>query len=302
MTHPDTTRPIYRVGPSGWSYPDWKGVVYPPGAASKFDTLAYIARFFDAVEVNASFYRPITHRMSSSWVKRTQGAPAFRFVFKLHQSFTHERADYSSSSVDTFLSGIAPVAEAARLGCILAQFPWSFRRTPRSVAWLRRLHDDFGVHALVAELRHDSWLVPETADELRAMNMGTCNIDQPQLRSCTPPTSLGISPVGYVRFHGRRADTWFAENVQPHDRYNYLYTSEELQEWLPRIRKVGSACPDVYVFCNNHFRGQGPANALQLRAMLEQDTIDVPAHMIERFPQLASIQRPNVGGFPSTLF
>ncbi len=297
-----SSRTAYRVGPSGWSYADWKGVVYPSGASSRFDALAYIARFFDAVEVNVSFYRPVTPRMSASWVSRVSDEPAFRFVFKLHRVFTHERQPYTRTAVNEFLAGLEPVAEASRLGCVLVQFPWSFRRSPQSVEWLRRLGDDFGIHALVVELRHDSWLVPDTASDMREINMGWCNIDQPRLAHCVGPSEHAIGPVGYVRFHGRRADTWFTENAQTHDRYNYLYSTAELHEWLPRVQRVGETASEVFVFFNNHYRGQGPANALELRAMLAGGQVEIPEQMIGHFPHLAPLRRSDVGGFPTSLF
>lgn len=294
--------PVYRVGPSGWSYDDWNGIVYPARAPARFDRLAHIARYFDAVEVNTSFYRPVSAGMSESWVRRVANRPGFRFTFKLHQSFTHDRGDYSRRAVETFLDGVRPVSDASRLGCLLLQFPWSFRRCAASLDRLRRLADDFGAYRPIVELRHDDWSHPETEAELRALRMGYCNIDQPLLAHCLAPTALATGPVGYVRFHGRRKDTWFAKGIEPFRRYDYLYATEELTEWLPRIRRVGAQCEEVYVFSNNHYRGQGPANALQLRAMLEGSNVDAPPELMRRFPELADVCRRQGHGFPETLF
>ncbi len=301
----DTTLPhrtAYRIGPSGWSYADWNGIFYPAGAPSNFDRLAYVARYFDAVEVNTSFYRPVTAKTSSSWVRRIASFERFRFTFKLHQSFTHERGDYTKRSVDRFVEGVRPVAEASRLGCLLLQFPWSFRRNRGSLDWLRRLADDFRAYPLVAEFRHDDWASASTEDDLRALGMGFCNIDQPALSRCLGPSASATGSVGYVRFHGRRMDTWFAQGIEPFRRYDYLYSSTELEAWAPRIKRVGDVCGEVYVFANNHYRGQAPANALQLRAMMEGSDVAVPSELVREYPELASIRRGRRDGFSDTLF
>ena len=128
------------IGPSGWSYPDWRGVVYPAGAPRGFDQLAYLSTYFDAIEINTSFYRPPAARMTASWVRRVESRPGFRFACKLWQRFTHERGDdYAPAEARTFRDGIAPLVEAGRLGCLLMQFPWSFRNTDESMTWLARL-------------------------------------------------------------------------------------------------------------------------------------------------------------------
>lgn len=303
MTEQDSrTTAICRVRPSGWSYPDWNGIVYPRRRGRGFDELAFIADYFDAVEVNVSFYRPVPPKTSAQWVRRTAEHSRFKFTVKLHQSFTHERQAYSRGAVDQWLEGIKPLSEASRVGCLLLQFPWSFRRSPESVDWLKRLADDFGGHPLVVELRHDSWEVPETLAELHRRGISLCNIDQPQLPHCVAPSAHATGRVGYVRLHGRRADTWFAQRIESFERYNYLYSTEELDGWLPRIRQLGTQCDEVYVFANNHYRGQGPANALQIKAMLDGHKVDVPPQLVEHFPALADVRIADSAGFRETLF
>ncbi len=291
-----------RIGPSGWSYPDWNGVVYPPNAPTRFDALAFIARYFDAVEVNVSFYRNVTARTTAAWVRRTTANQRFHFTFKLHQAFTHLRKPYSAAAAQKYLHGLQPVADASRLGCILIQFPWSFRRSAENTDWIRRLADDFGQHPLVIEFRHDDWNTPETLHLLRQLHIGYCNLDQPILRHCPSPSAHVTSPVGYVRFHGRRANTWFARDIESYQRYDFLYSPEQLEEWIPRIHRISADCERVYIFSNNHYRGQGPANALQLRAMLQKSPVEVPATMISHFPQLDGIAKTTGTHFPETLF
>ncbi|NOS99026.1 MAG: DUF72 domain-containing protein [Phycisphaerales bacterium] len=287
-SHREFARRFY-FGPCGWSYPDWAGIVYPSGVSRRFDALEYLARYFDAVEVNVSFYRPVPPRMSAAWIRRVASHARFRFAFKLHQSFTHERGRYSADAVRTYVDGVRPVVDAGRLACVLMQFPWSFRRGPDSLNWLRRLAGDFESIPLAVELRHDSWSVADTHAWLKDAGIAWCNIDQPPLVHCVGPTAVATSPIGYIRLHGRRSDTWFAEGIAAHERYNYLYAEDELREWVPRIHDVGDQADRVYVFTNNHYRGQAPANALQLRAMIEGGPVAVPEALGAHYPALDSI-------------
>ncbi len=290
------------VGPSGWSYPDWRGIVYPKRQGRSFDALTWISEHFNAVEVNASFYRFFPPSTTEKWVRRVGEQPSFRFAVKLHQSLTHDRSGDISGVVRAFNEQIAPLEAASRLGCVLAQFPWSFKCAPNALDWVHRLADQFAHMPLVAEFRHDSWLSDEAIQRLTEWGVGFCNIDQPALARCLGPTALSTGDVSYVRFHGRREDTWFSNDVARHERYNYLYTDDQLRGWVPRIRSLAESAREVYVFTNNHFQGKAPANALQLRALLEDRRVAVPTTMLDHFPTLKTIALPPDGSLPHTLF
>ena len=319
-----------RVGTSGWSYPDWEGVFYPPKKPRGFDELAYLARYFACVEVNASFYRPPTARTTAAWVRRTP--PAFEFTFKLHQRFTHQRGEaWAAADVAEYKTGLAPVREAGRLGAVLVQFPWSFRADDAAFTHLGAIRRDFGDLPLVVEVRHVSWASPQAVRFLKDAGLGFAAIDQPASRSGLAPMSLATSPVGYVRLHGRNREAWFKPATQPGDlrggspdpprgkpappplcaagqetrraelpcgikreagrdeRYNYLYREEELKGWIGRIHEIARASEKTYVFTNNHYRGQAPANALQILSQLRGGPVAVPAPLLKAFPVLASV-------------
>jgi len=115
-------------GVAGWSYADWKGIVYPEPRPRGFDELAFLAPFFDVLEVNSSFYRPPSEKTAASWVRRTEGRPGFLFTLKVHRRFTHEPdARWEPDEAETFRRGIGPIREAGRLGALLLQFPGSCR-------------------------------------------------------------------------------------------------------------------------------------------------------------------------------
>jgi uncharacterized protein YecE (DUF72 family) len=279
---------MIRVGPAGWSYPDSPGHVYPADAGSRFDALPFLAGYFDTIEVNSTFYRPQPRKTYASWARRVAHNPGFRFTVKLWRRFTHERqGPWSADDVRMVTDGLETLTEAGRLGAVLAQFPWSFKPGSESRAWLSVLARDLGGWPLVAEVRHGDWGSPEHLALLRDLGLGFANIDQPVIGRSLGPTAEATGAVGYVRFHGRNYEHWFGENETSAQRYDYLYSAEELAPWVERIRALNAATGvgDVYVVTNNHFEGKGPANALMIRAMLEGGKVRAPETLLKNYPE-----------------
>ncbi len=292
----------YFVGTAGWSYPDWEGVVYPHPKEHGFHPLPYLARFINIVEINSTYYRPATPAMSLSWIKRTEGYPDFRFSAKLHQIFTHQRKGFTRRDVDAFKSGIDLLHLKGRLAALLLQFPWSFRNSPANADYLLSLFRLFGDFPLALEVRHSSWDVPEFYGALRENGVCFCNIDQPLFENSLEPSAVETNPdFSYVRLHGRNRRNWFRADAGRDDRYDYLYTKDELQEWIDRIKDLGTKSGKVYVISNNHYRGQAMANALQIRNMITGDKVDIPPLLLEKYPLLEEIVR-RIGAGQMNLF
>jgi uncharacterized protein YecE (DUF72 family) len=166
--------PMIRVGPAGWSYKDWEGFMYPERPGPKFDPLAYLARFFDTIEINSSFYRPPSASTAKSWARRVAHNPGFKFTAKLYRTFTHERGtDTQKDDVD-FRNGIDPLSDAGRLGALLLQFPWSFKNTQENREHLASLIERFRMYPLVAEVRHGSWNRPEVLEWFGGASVINC--------------------------------------------------------------------------------------------------------------------------------
>ena len=275
-----------RVGPAGWSYKDWNGIVYPPRPGSKFDPLEYLATYFDTIEINSSFYRPPAASSSRAWAKRVTHNRNFRFTAKLYQRFTHDRGQATAEDEKIFREGIDPLVEAGKFGALLLQFPWSFKNTEGERDYLAGLLDRFSDYPLVVELRHASWNEPAIYQSFERRGVGFCNIDQPLFARSIKPSARTTSRVGYVRLHGRNYENWFRANAAPHDRYNYLYSLDELDSWVNKIKKVSMQSEESYVVTNNHFRGKGVVNALEIKAMLEGDKVPGPALLIGEYPRL----------------
>jgi uncharacterized protein YecE (DUF72 family) len=280
-----------RVGPAGWSYADWEGVVYPSQKPRDFHEAAYLALFFDTIEINTTFYHPPSAKTARAWVRRVAHNPNFKFSAKLWQRFTHERsADRQDEK--TVKEGLAPLLEEGRLGALLMQFPWSFKNTKENREYLGGLVMEFMEYPLVLEVRHSSWNQAEVFQMLAELGVGFCNIDQPVIGRSLAPSARATTPVGYVRLHGRNYEHWFSSEDRPEERYNYLYSAGELEPWAERIRSIAQRTDVIYIITNNHFQGKAIANALQLINLISGQPVRVPETLLAHYPDLAPIALP----------
>lgn len=278
------------VGPAGWSYPDWRGIVYPTHRPHGFHEAAYLAQFFDTIEINTSFYSPLRPDFASHWIECVAANPHFVFTSKMWQRFTHETGA-TTQDEKVVRTGFDVLHAANRLGAVLLQFPFSFHNTLENHGRLKHLLDIFSDYPLVVEVRHSSWALPEFFHFLHERRVGFCNIDQPLIGRSVKPGERVTSAFGYVRLHGRRYDTWFSDapELANHERYNYLYSEKELEPWVKRIRHVSSGTDTTFVVTNNHFEAKGVVNALQLIHMLSGKKLKVPETLRHRYPQLEAI-------------
>jgi uncharacterized protein YecE (DUF72 family) len=285
---------VTRIGPAGWSYKDWWGMVYPVPKPPAFHEATYLAQFFDAIEINVSFYRPVAAKTAAGWLRRIERNPNFRFTAKLWRGFTHERTA-GAEDERVFKEGMEPLREAGRLGALLLQFPWSFRNTIESREYVARLRARFDEYPLVLEVRHGSWSEPGVLDFLAGLDIGLCNIDQPVFRKSIAPSALTTSAVGYIRLHGRNYKSWFTENSFAGERYDYLYSVAELDPWVDRIKAVEASARDTYVVTNNHYLGKGVVNALEISSLLRGAPVAAPETLVAHYPELSDYTgtRPN---------
>jgi len=275
------------IGPAGWSYADWRGRVYPEGSGTKFDTLALVAKYFNTAEINSSFYHPPAPATARSWLRRIEQNPNFIFTAKLHKVFTHTRGQATKEDEKVFREGLDPLAEAGKLGAVLMQFPWSFKNDREGRSYLNQLVQRFKVYPLVVELRHESWNSPRILQTLEDLKVGLCDIDQPLFANSIKPSAEVTSAVGYVRLHGRNYQNWFREEASVLERYDYLYSRDELEPWVERIREVAGKAKQTFVITNNHARGQSLVNAFEVLALLEEQRVPGPSRLIETYPRLS---------------
>ena len=300
-----------RVGTAGWAYEDWNAIVYPEKPGRGFDRLGLMASLFDTNEINSTFYRIPAPRQTSDWARRVEHNPRFAFTAKLYRGFTHERTA-GAAEEKAFAEAMEPLARAGRLGCVLAQFPFSFHNTAENRGNLDRLLARLSPLPLAVEFRHATWNAPETRELLAGRAAAFVNIDQPELDFNLPQTDHVTAPLAYFRFHGRNAPKWFGPDTSNEQRYNYLYSENELAPWVERIRDAGAraaalavgsgAKGSLYAILNNHFRGQAVANAIELNAILTGARPEIPATLAEAYPRLARITSTNRGPSQQSLF
>jgi uncharacterized protein YecE (DUF72 family) len=279
-----------RIGPAGWSYADWAGIVYSARKPRGFHEAAYLAEFFDAIEINTSFYQPPRAEHCRQWIARVSANPRFLFTAKLWQKFTHE-PDAGDEEERAVRAGFDVLRDAGKLGAVLLQFPFSFHRSEENTVYLKNLLKRFADYPLVVEVRHATWNDKAFYAMLHERGVGFCNIDQPVIGRSMKPSERATARVAYVRLHGRRYDSWFSDDpaMPPSERYNYLYTEQELEPWAARIRHLADEGDSTFVVTNNHFQGKGIVNALQLIRMLSGAKVKVPEPLRQHYPELERI-------------
>jgi uncharacterized protein YecE (DUF72 family) len=306
-----------RIGTSGWNYPSgrgtWNGIFYPPsrGRAKGFDELSFYAEHFNTVEVNSTFYGQPRPEVTRAWVERTP--PGFEFSVKLYQKFTHPKmfkqayvkgaaagdaaaealldvlAKPNQSDLDEFRRGVDPLASSGRMGALLAQFPPSFKSDEPSRDYLGWLLHAFAGYSVAVELRHATWsdTLGETLALLNASSAALVQIDEPKFRLSIRQNQLpNIRGFYYMRLHGRNAAQWWKHD-KAEDRYNYLYSADEVSEFVETLDGAREIVRKAYLYTNNHFSAKSVANAVMIKKQLGEPLEgEYSSEFLSRYPEV----------------
>jgi uncharacterized protein YecE (DUF72 family) len=293
-----------RVGTSGWSYPSgegkWNGIFYPSPKPKGFNELAFYAEHFDTVEVNSTFYRVPTIKTSEEWARRTP--KDFEFSLKLFQKFTHpemflkatgkDPGDVDRKDVDEFRAALDPLRSAGKLGALLAQFPASFKNEPGSRDYLAWLLHAFREYPLAVELRHKSFSddPAETMELLAEHGAALVQIDEPKFKTSIRQDLLpNVKTFYYLRLHGRNAAQWWTHD-KSEDRYNYLYSADELEPIAEAAEEASRDVKKAYLYANNHFSAKSVANAATIKQKLGQELEgEYPEPFVQRYADLKGL-------------
>lgn len=265
------------IGCSGFSYRDWVGTFYPPGMR-KSELLGFYERFFSVVEVNYTFYSMPHPYTMETFLERSR---RLKFAVKVHRLFTHERA-FTRSDAERFLEGCAPLLESGRFLAFLFQFPQSFHYSQENVRFIGRLSEIFGSHRKAVEVRSRSFGRAEFYREIEEMGLSLVNTDAPKVRGILVGPWKSVGEFNYVRLHGRNRKRWF-EAGESYERYDYLYSEEELEELKGKIERICEG-KETYVFFNNHYRGKAVLNALKLKELFGEQ-VRIPAGLTASFSE-----------------
>jgi len=258
------------IGTSGFSYQDWVGHFYPNNI-QKRDMLQLYSRQFNTVEINSSYYRIPP---AAVFYHLQEKVPEnFKFAVKANQEMTHVRK-MNGDIFREFKLALQPLLDHGKLGCILAQFPYSFHYNRNNRDYLYYLKEKMDELSLVVEFRNSCWINERVFDFLRKYQIGFCAVDQPHLKGLIPPVAEATSNLGYIRFHGRNKEKWW-QHEHAYERYDYLYNEQELTEWVPKVKQLIKKTADQYIFMNNHYRGKATKNALMLINLLRQEIKEI---------------------------
>jgi uncharacterized protein YecE (DUF72 family) len=299
-----------RVGTCSWADESLSKWWYPKGIRTAEERLRHYAEHFDTVELDSSYYRLPEPEQVEKWTERTPDGFVFhvkafgvmtRHPVRLEQlppdlreaAPTDERGrverpsrDFRAEVFARFHEALEPFRAAGKLGGILLQFPSYVVAKDSSrdyIAWaVEQLRGDLPL----VEFRHRSWLDDEHRDHtlsfLESIGASHVVVDAPktEAKNLVPTVPAVTGPLAYVRFHGRNADTWNKRGGSAAERFDYLYSEEELQEWVPVLRKLGDQAREAYAMFNNNGRSpaqvgaerewfaQAPVNALSLKELL----------------------------------
>lgn len=264
---------MIKIGTSGYSYDDWKGVVYPE-KLSKKNFLKHYKNYFNLTEINSTYYHLPEPGMFKNILKKVP--EDFQFVVKLSKELTHER-EKAASSIKKFRAGIDPLVKSDQLVTTLAQFPYSFKPTKENHEHLGFLRNQLSELPINVEFRNEFWIKEETFDFLEKNDLGYVCVDMPRLPRLVPPVVRSTTNLGYIRFHGRVEEHWW-NPPEPHMRYDYSYEEEELEEWVDKIAELENYTENIVILFNNHYQGKSARDAKKLSSILglQGDSKDLP--------------------------
>lgn len=279
------------IGPSGWARSDWAAAVGAENGRHGH-VLELLARYTDLAEIDQTFYEPLKPEIAGLYARKVSANPRFQFTAMLGRRFTYDR-DLDTAAVAAWKPGLFSLMRARKLGAVVMQFPWAFRFTAENREFLIQLRRAFHEFPLAAEFRHESWLREEALGTLIDYRVGLVNVDQPLSFRSTPPTALFTTGVAVVRMHGRQSPEAF-QGFDPEARVRpHLYGLDEMEEWLPRVRRLATNAPRTLVVMANRGNGFSMVNALQMREMLGAAPLLAPAGLIRNFPAELAAFRSN---------
>lgn len=262
---------VIKIGTSGFSFDDWRETVYPPDLPKSRWLSFYEKELgFKTLEINFTYYTLPSPKSFEGLSRKTD--VDFSFAVKAFRNMTHDIRDQQTGELidnkevfEKFLFTLEPLIKDHKLACILMQFPYSFYATAQNRDYLKTAKDRLKDLPVVIEFRNSAWLREETFRWLKTWGLGYCVVDEPKLKGLMPFVPRATSDIGYFRLHGRNSN-WF--NAPGSVRYDYLYSAEELGQFIRSINEIAAHTSSVLVFFNNCHAGSAAKNALMLAQML----------------------------------
>ena len=300
-----------RVGTASWTDPTMTaaGVFYPQAADTAEERLQFYASRFPVVEVDATYYALLPPETAERWAENTP--EDFRFDVKAHPVLTGHPVDVTRLPLDLkqelekqgegrrvypermpkelraeletrFAQMLEPLIAAGKLASVFVQFPPWFTATRGNVQRIEALAERWAGLPMAIEFRHTSWLHAErrerVLDLLRRLELAYVCVDEPQVEGAVPPLTEVTNPkLAVIRFHGHNVSGWQQKGATVYQRFDWLYTPEELAAWASPIRRLSSQAEEVHAVFNNCVRNYAVINAKGLSALLETAAAEDPS-------------------------
>jgi uncharacterized protein YecE (DUF72 family) len=243
--------------------------------------LSTLASYLDFVEIDSTREQPLRPESALVWLNAVKDNPRFQFTALMDRTFTHDRK-LDDARIRTWKRGLQPLRDAGKLGAVVMTFPWGFRYTAENREFLVALRRAFHEYLLVAEFRHESWILDEAITTLIDYRIGLVNIDQPEYFRALPPAALLTGPIAYVRMHGRLgADT--AKDFHTRALPPYLYSNTELEQWRPRVERLTQHAASTYVAFTNSAGARSLVNTLMFASLLGETQQPAPPELMEHY-------------------
>jgi uncharacterized protein YecE (DUF72 family) len=246
---------------------------YPRGVSTPKARLAYYAERFDAVEVDSPFYHLPDPAVTGRWAQRTP--PEFVFHVKAHATMTHHEPADQATAFAEFRASLEPLELSGKLRGILLQYHPRFVKSPEAKEELARVRQLLDPLVPLVEFRHRSWLEEDERGDtfafLERSGLAYVSVDAPPTRASNvlPPVAAATHRVAYVRFHGRNVKTWNIRSEKSSDRFDWMYSAEELAEWVPKVGELAGRADEVYALFNNNRDDYAPRSAATFRGLLD---------------------------------
>ena len=247
---------------------------YPRGVSTSKARLQYYAERFDTVEVDSPYYHLPDPGVTLNWAQRTP--PEFTFHVKAHKTMTWHEGEPDDEAFATFRASLEPLELSGKLRGILMQYHPRFVKSAEALAELERVRPRLEPLVPLVEFRHRSWMEPDERDDtlafLETNGLAYVSVDTPMTRASNVIArhAFATHPVAYVRFHGRNEKTWNIRAEKSSERFDWMYSEEELAEWVDKLDRLSSDADEVYALFNNNRDDFAPRSAVILRGLLEE--------------------------------
>jgi len=268
-----------RLGTCSWADEGLLRTWYPKGVSNAAARLRYYAERFDVVEVDSPFYALPDPDVTRRWSERTP--PHFTFHVKASAAMTFHEGEPTDRAFAEFRGALEPLELSGKLRGVLLQYHPRFVKSRAAKEELARAPERLAPLVPLIEFRHRSWMEPrerrDTLDFLERHGLAYVSVDAPmtQASNVVPRVAAATHAVSVIRFHGRNAKTWNIRGRSAADRFDWMYSAEELAEWVPKARELAEHAGEVYALFNNNRDDFAPRSAMIFRGLL--DEAGVPA-------------------------